>query len=435
MTISNLSVEPNQKGIKKTSMGGMWFLKTAGIFTALMMLVCCSGPVWAESADQAEILVIKIDPVHEPSSDFKTFLSDHASFRLDLLSYAIVRSPVDDSILNAGNWLGISTRQAVLDVRPDVALDLDRWYFSVKPRWSLVYQKWTKGFQAGRSDTSDEFFVNEWLARMRVTDELFISYGRENLQWGPAFLISPSNPFIKNNGRDNPKTEVGGLGYARLLWIPHAQWSASLIANQDDGAHTFFSGFSKKYAVKIDYTGFEKYGSVIFSHEESGHDFIGFFAGWSVSDAMLAYGETGVKINDPDQSDNRDLDYLLGVSYTFEAGPTLACEYFYNENGKTGPIYQAFISKDPASPDDVLIRKNYAMLQVSDFRVKETFSYVVRWILDLDDDSNRLIGILEYELGDRWKIFGIGDIFNGGRNDEFGSLNKYSIYAGVQWSY
>ncbi len=57
---------------------------------------------------------------------------------------------------------------------------------------------------------------------------------------------------------------MGGLTYARLLWIPYASWSASFIANIDDGAHTFFNPFYKKYAVKIDYTGFEKYGSVIF---------------------------------------------------------------------------------------------------------------------------------------------------------------------------
>jgi hypothetical protein len=242
-------------------MGKMWFLKTAGIFTAIMMLVCCSGPIWAEAADQADVLVTAIDPVQEPSFDFKTFLSDHASFRMDLLSYAIVRNPVDDSILNADNWLGISTWETVLNVRPDVSLDLDRWYFSVKPRWSLAYQKWTKGSLDGRSDTSDAFFVNEWLARVRVTDELFISYGRENLQWGPAFLISPSNPFIKNNGRDNPKTEVGGLGYARLLWIPHAQWSASLIANQDDGAHTFFPVSAKNMPSKLITPGLKNMGA------------------------------------------------------------------------------------------------------------------------------------------------------------------------------
>jgi hypothetical protein len=375
------------------------------------------------------------DPDPEPVSEWRAFFMNHAAFRMDLLSYGIVRSPVEDSILNAGNWLGISTRETIVSVRPDIDLDLDRWHFSVKPRWSLEHRKWTRGVHEGRSKATERFFVNEWLARARVTDELFVSYGRENLQWGPSYLISPSNPFIKDNGRDNIKTEVGGLDYARLLWIPHADWSASFIANLDDGAHSFFTPFNRKYAVKIDYTGFEKYGSVILSHEETGHDFVGVYAGWSVSDAMLFYGESGVKIDDPQQSDSMDPDCLLGVSYTFKAGPTLACEYFYNENGKTGPIHQAFMSAEPASPDDVLIRKNYAMLQLSEFKVRETFSYVLRWILDLDDNSNRFIGMLEYELGDHWKLFGIGDVFNGSTHDEFGSLNRYSVYAGIQWSY
>jgi hypothetical protein len=354
---------------------------------------------------------------------------------MDLLSYGTLNDPVDDSVLNAGNQLGISTWEAQLSVRPDIGLDLDRWHLSVKPRWSLAHRKWTQGFQDGRSDTSDEFYVNEWLARVMVTQTLFISYGRENLQWGPAYLISPSNPFIRDNGRDNPKTEVGGLEYARLLWIPHADWSVSFISNLDDGAHTFLSRFNRKHAVKIDYTGFERYGSVIVSHEESGRDFMGLLAGWSYSDAMLLYTETGVRTNEPGQPDGMDLDFLLGISYTFKAGPTLACEYFYNENGKTGPIHQAFLPPDPADPDDILIRKNYGMLQLSEFKVRDRFNYVLRWILNLDDQSNRFIGMLEYELSDRWKVFGIGDLFNGGTDDEFGFLNRYSIQAGVQWSY
>jgi hypothetical protein len=33
-------------------------------------------------------------------------------------------------------------------------------------------------------------------ARLRLTECLFVSYGRENLQWGPSALFSPSNPFF-----------------------------------------------------------------------------------------------------------------------------------------------------------------------------------------------------------------------------------------------
>jgi hypothetical protein len=412
------------------------------ILSILILITLFSMPMRTAAADQTGLVPTNTvagttapDPAGKTPPGFEAFLADHASFRMDLLSYGILRDPVDDSVLNAGNRLGISTREAVLSVRPDISLDLDRWHLSVKPRWSLAHQKWTRGFQDGRSDTSEKAHVNEWQARVMVTQALFISYGRENLQWGPSYLISPSNPFIRDNGRDNPKTEVGGLEYARVLWIPHADWSVSFISNLDDGAYAFFSPFNRKHAVKIDYTGFEKYGSVIFSHEESGPDFLGLFAGWSYSDAVLLYGETGVNTNRPGPSGGTDLDLLLGVSYTFKAGPTLACEYFYNENGKTSPIHLAFLPPAPADPDDVLIRKNYGMLQLSEFKIKDRFNYVLRWILNLDDHSNRLIGILEYELTDRWKVFGIGDLFNGGRDDEFGFRNNYSVYAGVQWSY
>ena len=76
-----------------------------------------------------------------------------------------------------------------------------------------------------------QVFVNEWFFRYRLTDRFFASYGRENLQWGPSFLISPSNPFIERNGKNNPYLEVPGLDYAKINWIVDSSWSAQLIAN------------------------------------------------------------------------------------------------------------------------------------------------------------------------------------------------------------
>lgn len=54
------------------------------------------------------------------------------------------------------------------------------------------------------------------------------------------------------------------------------------------------------------------------------------------------------------------------------------------------------------------------------------------WIRDLDDASNRTIGILEYELGDRTQLFVIGSLDGGNKDAEFGSLLKYSLMAGVR---
>ncbi len=52
---------------------------------------------------------------------------------------------------------------------------------------------------------------------------------------------------------------------------------------------------------------------------------------------MLFYGETSARINDPELSDSMDLEYLVGISHTFNAGPTLACEYFTTKTGKQAP--------------------------------------------------------------------------------------------------
>ncbi|SMC90154.1 hypothetical protein SAMN02746065_11465 [Desulfocicer vacuolatum DSM 3385] len=369
------------------------------------------------------------------SPKFSSQLIDNFSWRLNLMTLGIIREPETNSIINFNNQQNINKYQAEVNIRPDFDLDLGpSVHLSMKPRWRLQYEKWTEGSKKNTSDTTDEFYFNEWLAQIMVTEKLFVSYGRENIQWGPSFLISPSNPFIKDNGRDNPKIEVSGLGYGRLVWIPHYNWSTSLIVNTDDGEYRFHNDFEKTYAMKIDYTGYEKYFSLILSHKESQGETLGLFANWSIADAIRLYGEGSVA-NEIVDEDSTDLNFLLGISYTLELGPTFAFEYYYNENGFTGPIEESLSPIGNVNFDDVLIRKNYSLLQVFDSNINDCFNYLIRWIQDLDDSSSRTMCILEYELGDHFKFFTIGDVFIGDTDDEFGSLNSYSAYLGMELTY
>ena len=68
-----------------------------------------------------------------------------------------------------------------------------------------------------------------------MRENLFVSYGRENLQWGPSFLFSPSNPFFQDNGRRNTYLEVPGMDFGRLVFIPASAWAISFIANTGEG--------------------------------------------------------------------------------------------------------------------------------------------------------------------------------------------------------
>ncbi len=407
-----------------------------------IMIVCSIMPVFGQP-------VAKADTSNERPAGF----CDMFEWRIGILGYGIYRDVETQSILNADNRLQISRYQAELDIRPDFRLEQGRLELSIKPRASLVYEKWDDGgILDGQSESDEDIYINEWLARLMVTEELFVSYGREKLLWGPSYLLSPSNPFTKDNGRNNPKLEVAGMDYGRLVWIPHSSWAVSLIANTDEGRQELFKEFTPVYALKLDYTGYQKYVSLIPSYREEtdelGHEWrLGFFGGWSASDALLFYGEGNVFLDSDDQTNGTasflnsgrrteqqsgDTDVLAGVSYTFQMGPTVSLEYYHNEGGCSDSIHECLPPLGSADLDDVLIRTDYGMLQLVDTHIMDALDIIVRWIWDIDDHSWRAIGILEYAVGDHLNFFAIGDYFSGRMDDEFGSTVQGSLFGGLE---
>ena len=352
--------------------------------------------------------------------------------RFNFLGYATVVG-VRDSVRNPQNVLRIPKYRAELDVRPDFYLDFRRLSLMFKPRWQLRFQEWKDGIPDGESDTEDEAFVNEWSARFRLMDELFVSYGRENLQWGPSYLVSPSNPFNQNNGRNNPMIEVPGADYGRVIWVPSSTFTASFIANVDEGRVTITEEFKNIYALKLDLTGEEKYASLIVSHEESRTDRFGGFASWEFVDGMRIYAEGA--ISDKKEDRNSDGQALGGFAYTFAMGPTLALEYYYQEAGCTlEPIARCAARPNGliATKTKPLLRENYGLVQYSHSRINGVLNIVFRAIYGFDDDSARGIGIFEYEVGDYVQLFFVGDVFTGDEEKEFGSLFEYTAMLGCQ---
>jgi hypothetical protein len=351
------------------------------------------------------------------------------SSRITLLGFGITQQPVD-SRLNPNNTLEIPRYQAELDLRPDFYLNYRQLELNVKPRLDLRWQRWEDGVRQGDSGAKTEGFVQEWLARYRLSDQFFVSYGRENLQWGPSNLLSPSNPFNRENGQNNPRLEVPGLDYGRVVWVPSSTWTASFIANTDRGREELIRDFKKTYALKLDYTVERKYFSLIPSYREDGEPRLGFFGGWTVSDALLLHTEGSV----PDRIG--DAAILVGGAYTLEWGPTIAGEFFHDGHGCTLKSIALCVARGfgTEQPADTLIRQNYLLVQYSHSRIRDIINLTLRWIRDLDDDSNRIISIFEYELDNRTQLFVIGNLDRGNKDAEFGSLVKYSLMAGVRFT-
>lgn len=347
-------------------------------------------------------------------------------YRVEFQAF-LAQQELADSVINPGNVLGIPTLLERFELRPDVELGYGVLDLSAKPRLRGDWFR-TEGPDGDeRADSESDAYMNEWLARLRVTDELVASFGRENLQWGPAQLLSPSNPFNQDNGRNNLAVEVPGSDYARVTWIPGAEWSVSAIANTGKG-ELREPDFEERYAAKVDYTGSRRYFSVIPSWRPDDDRFAtGVFGGVTISDAWLAYLEGTASEEESERG------WLVGSSYTFRDGTNLVVEYFYRPDGCTTEPFAACLdgATGAAQPGDLLLRRNYLFVQAYRSFGDDQRFLTARWIADLDDDSDRLILTASQEIGDNVSVFLIANGFAGSASTEFGALLDYSLLLGL----
>jgi hypothetical protein len=351
------------------------------------------------------------------------------ALRTQVLGFGLWREPAD-SVLNRNNTLEISSQQLALHLRPDLSARQDPFELFLKPRLELTWDRYLEGVRGGEREVDHETYLNEGGLRLRAGPGLFLSYARENLQWGPSFLLSPSNPFQQDNGKDNPWLELPGLDYARLVWIPSTEWSLSLIANTDPGRKDFLAGFRRTYAVKLDHTGWRRYLGLIGSRREGDRNALGFYGGYTVSDPLIVYAEGNLRSDEAPS-------LLLGGSYTLSAGPTLTAELYRNGAGcDRSPLLRCFFPRLDTDPDQALRRRRYVMLQYLDTdRLDGRLDLSLRWTRSLDEHSGILTGTASYELGEHSELFGVLTWTEGGPDRELGTLIEHSLMAGVRLSY
>ncbi len=393
------------------------------------------------------------------------------------------RMGIADSTQNPGNKiLNLPNDSAMLDLRPDFSLDFQRLESSVKPGMNLEWQRWENGYRKGDHDWEDDWFINEWFARLRVIESLFVSYGRENLQWGPSWLFSPSNPFFLDNGRSNPNLELPGMDFARLVWMPREEWTISFLANLHKGRQEFIlEDFKKAYALKLDYTGRNGYAGLIISHKRKDRNRLGAFGGWTATDALLVYGEGTIargssNLYPVDDRTNpfggymQAVDYdnpsvkgifLIGSSYTLETGPVFSLEYFYNgsgySDGQAAVYYRIRRNASDAysipGPPSLLqglaamtlgqtavagmqfIRQNYLMFQYSQSGIHDLIDIVSRWTWNIDENSGQFLMNLNYYAGDHLQLCSVGVANYGESDTEFKNIFDYSLMIGLEYTF
>jgi len=384
-----------------------------------LLLLCGSGfPDWSKASDV---------PEPPPAMQAPGLLDNAVKTKFQNLTFWQAQWP-EKPFWGDDNPLNLSSDSLESDFRLDLVVQLPHLELMFNPRWDLRWEQWESGRDAGESDTDEEAYVNEWLVRVQPLDTLFLSYGRENLQWGPAMMLSPSNPFFTGNGKNQPKREVPGADYARLVWTPDQSWTASVIVNTDEGRKQIFTDFDKTGAVKIDYLAEQVYGSLILSKREAGDWRLGGFVSWNLDENTIVYVEGS--------GSDDGVEALTGGSYTFPEGSIVTLEYFYNGYGDRSEDLLALLrAGDWRDTRQLLFRKNYLLLQYYKQDVFGKWSGMLRWTAGLDDNSSALLGLFEYNVMDHLQLFANGTVFRGNNDDELSALLDYQAMIGVEFSF
>lgn len=409
-------------------------------------------------------------------------LSLHADIRQ--ISYFSWKDPRFSTQNPNNDFLGLYRYQAHAELRPDIYLTSSRYKFMLKPRYFYEYN-WGRYGDAtlDSGDSRDDFYINEALFQVKLAPEFFASYGRENLQWGPSYLRTPSNPFFRENGRDNPKKEVEGKDFLRAIYLPNEWLTISVIGNFEQGElradtqQNSAEAFKPRHALKFDVIGNNYSTSLILSRREGGNTSLGGYLQSTVSDALLVYFDATLNRGnailypqlDPtnplggnferryDNSSEQRFIGITGISYTMENSATLSFEYMYNGAGYDdteardyyylrqnaadnikNPTLGSLARNNLAStltPGSILLRQHYLFGQYLFNEMGSDLSYTLRWTGNMDDHSTQTTAIVEYAYNDNIQIFTIASAYNGKNNSEFSSILKNEIMFGFEYTF
>lgn len=320
--------------------------------------------------------------------------------------------------------------EARLDLKaaPTTWLDL-----GLDPRLRLTSSQFAGGDFVGATDA----YLGGWLLQVRPSDDTRLAWSRQNLQWGPSYLTSPSNPFGDDNGKNMPSVELPSMTYLKAAWLPTDMWSVSILADVVGARtaqapslpdlnlppalraistlRTAGNGFEPIYALKNDFTFDRRTFSLIVSKRETDDPRIGAYGSWNISDAVILYAEGS--------SDGQSAhDLLSGATYTFIDGSFMAVEYYFKNSADTGGrngILSSITSSSTFSSG--FASQNYLLVQYATTELFNHTTLAARWIINLDQRCHRLALQADYDLSDQTSLFAniVADF--GDESDEYGA--------------
>ncbi len=413
------------------------------------------------------------------ASVLSNLIKDGFSYSTLALLSGTVQYP-GNSTQNPDNaFLRISRYSAGLSFRPDFFLDLPSAGFVLKPRLTAGSEWREDGVADGERARESRAFLNEWLFQAKPHSALFLSYGKEKHLWGASFLANPSNFFFIDTEKANPKSELEGGYFTRLVYLPNNALTFTLISNVGDERNEREDGFRATHALKTEYMGDNYLLGLIGYEKRDDRMRIGGFGQWTASDSMILYFDgmvtRGSDARYPVQSAASPFGYefdakyegsdrlfktmVAGGGYTLLSGSTFTLEFLYNQQGyddeEAKRYYElrqsasgAYFTAGPVSDlaqktlfesyDTRMqfMRRYYLLAQFQLKEIQDVFSAIVRYTHSLEENSGIFASIVEWKLSDRVRLFNINNVSvdRGGRT-EYNSMLDRSFMLGMEYHF
>jgi hypothetical protein len=400
---------------------------------------------------------------------------DWLSSNIRVLVFGELQDPAHSSQNPDNAFLRLPRYSTSVQLRPDLFADTTYVNWSFKPRVTATATWWRDGEPAGERDREARFFVNEWMAQVKPTNELFVSFGKEKLLWGASFLVSPSNILFRDTEKVNPKTEVEGKYLSRVVYLPNRAVTISGISETRREQDAFGGPLSPIRAVKVDVLGGSSQVSVIGYAQQSERFRFGSYGQWTASDAVVLYYDGIVsKGSDafypvPDSANPlgggftqryKDSNRYYGAvtaggTYTFLSGGSASLEFLYNGAGyddadaenyyalrqnaaehyfDTGAL--AGLSRQTLAGSlntgTSFLRRYYLMVQVQEREIGNTLDVMLRYVRSLEERSGQIAAILEWQATKRMQVFSLSTVAVGAKDTEFSSIVARSFIAGIE---
>lgn len=379
---------------------------------------------------------------------------------------ALEMDVADEGPFNPDNFAGLPERGREGELRPELVMPVGECETNLKPRLRATRLEINE-----RTESETEFFFNAAYLSCPFGYSVEVTAGRRSLQWGNGQYRSPSNPFFAESVLFNPAQEILGKDFVTVSYRPGMNWGLTYIAHLDNShLDPGSERFERAHGVKLDWTGRSFNGGIVASTRHGQPGRLSAYSTFTLSDAVLVYGEAtasrdaagllptgddGTLLPAEEVDDRRRETVLAGASYTFESGLTAYAEYLHSTEGFNddqaadwlaiaerasdnlagpgpGAAPAAFNLANAIDPGWRQLRGDYLFVQLAQTEYRQKADLALRYVRNLDDEGYEISAAVTVRLGDHAEWFLTGGRNYGGPETEFGRLNRYVVQTGFR---